>query len=78
MLTIACVGLQFATVGEDAVMNVWSLPDSEGKGDDDDVTLEICSPVPDRLLSGVAFLLSDEAIVAATYDTHSLPFWRRA
>uniref|UniRef100_A0A7S1G9Z0 WD repeat-containing protein 54 beta-propeller domain-containing protein n=1 Tax=Bicosoecida sp. CB-2014 TaxID=1486930 RepID=A0A7S1G9Z0_9STRA len=67
----------FATVGEDAVMNVWALPDGEDKGSAD-VTLEICSPVPDRLLAGVAFLLSEDAVVAATYDTHSLPFWRRA
>lgn len=56
-------------------MNLWSLPSMEDKGENE-ISLELCSPVPDRMLTGVAFLTgSTEGVLATTYDTHSMPYW---
>jgi hypothetical protein len=62
----------FASVGEDCVMNVWSLPEAEGRCR---VLQDLSMPISDRLLVGVAFSQSAGGAVhltAAAYDVATL------
>ena len=76
----------FATVGEDCVLNVWSLPDARAgappAGDAAavpqrcTVLLDMTAPIPDRLLTGVAFspYMRSTAthVMVAAYDLPAL------
>ena len=69
----------FASVGEDCMLNVWSLPEApvEGGGVRVRVLLDLAAPIRDRLLAGVAFARpggrgSAVHVVASAYDVASL------
>lgn len=72
------MGTMLATVGEDFFMNVWELP--QGGPDDPagQVGLLASSRVPNRLLTGVRFLVDGSQRIAATsYDCNALHLWHR-
>lgn len=67
--------LQFASVGEDSSVNVWSLPElgSSGKMK---VTLDMSSKFSDTVFTGVQFLkLGSRGVhhlLCSIYDAHAL------
>jgi len=77
----------FATVGEDCVLNVWSLPDARAAASSAGdaattpaqrctVLLDMTASIPDRLLTGVAFspYMRSTAthVIVAAYDLPAL------
>eukprot|EP00753_Platysulcus_tardus_P007239 PLAT14987.1.p1 GENE.PLAT14987.1~~PLAT14987.1.p1 ORF type:complete len:315 (+),score=129.02 PLAT14987.1:56-1000(+) len=66
-------GERLVSVGEDAVMQVWKLPNFESKGS---ATTDLLhsSVVADHLFTGVAFV--DDALMATAYDRPVLSVWR--
>jgi WD40 repeat protein len=73
--------LTFASVGEDAVLNVWSLPElaADPAGGRAKVLLDMTARIPDTILTGVQFASHGSAaaasvphIVVSAYDSHHL------
>lgn len=75
-LTLHPTENMFATVGEDTLVNVWTLPDPEEKGP----ALELVASRrrPDMQLSGVAFSRMGSNLVASAYDWPALHVWKRS
>ena len=66
-----------ATVSEDCVLSVWTLPPSPEDGRE--VELVFTDFLEDRMLTGVAFLVDghgERKMVAGSYDTDTLDVWR--
>lgn len=65
-----------ATVGEDTVLNVFSLPDFESAATST-VEVVFTTTVTDRLLTGVQFTQSGAKshIMVSAYDSHSISTW---
>lgn len=66
----------FATVGEDTLVNVWTLPNPQEKGP----SLELVASRrrPDMQLAGVAFSRMGSNLVASAYDWPALHVWKRS
>jgi hypothetical protein len=68
--------VQFASVGEDCTLNVWSLPEMAVSGGAK-VLLDMSAKVKDTLLAGVQFARHVSRghtpdLYVAPYDSHSL------
>jgi hypothetical protein len=71
--------LTFATVGEDSVMNVWSLPElaADPAGGRAKVLLDLTARISDTVLTGVQFASHGGEgavphLLVAAYDSHHL------
>jgi hypothetical protein len=76
-------GLQFASVSEDSVLNVWSMPELSqstggGGGGRGKVVLDMTARLTDLTLTGVQFVSPAGSrsavphIAVASYDVHQL------